>query len=69
MSKKIERQDITINANPAVTVLYARFIQMNLEELIEFGKETLKITDVTAEEFEHITNELMQKSMDLVVNS
>ena len=66
MEKK-DRQDVTINVNAAITVLYARFIQLNLEGLIEFGRETVKLTDEGAKEFEHITNELLEKSLKLAV--
>lgn len=61
--KKQDRQDVTINVNVAVCVLYARFIQLNLDGLIHFAKETVNLTDEGAKEFEHITNELLEKSL------
>jgi len=67
--KNQKRQDVTINVNAAVTVLYARFIQMNLEGLIQFGKETVNMTDKGAKEFEHITNELLEKSLKIAAPS
>ena len=67
--KNQNRQDVTINVNAAVTVVYARFIQMNLDGLIQFGKETLNMTDEGAKEFEHITNELLEKSLKVAVPS
>jgi len=62
----MERENITINVVPAVAVLYAKFIELNLDGLVEFGRENLHITDITAQEFANITKELFNKSLEKI---
>jgi len=64
-----ERQDVTINVNAAVAVLFAKFIELNIDGLIQFAKDSVNLTDAGVEEFKHITQELFDKSMAVAVPS
>ena len=61
------RQEVTIEVNAAVTVLFAKFVQLNIDGLIDFAKENVGMTDDGADEFKHIANELLEKSMKVAV--
>lgn len=65
--KNSKRQDVTINVDPAVTVLYSRFIEINIDGLIEIAQNTVGLTEKGAEEFLHITRELFIKSFAIAL--
>jgi len=64
-----ERQDVIINVNAAVTVLFAKFIELNFDGLTQLAKDSISLTDVGVEEFKHITQELFYKSLAVAVPS
>ena len=59
-----ERLDIVINVSPAILIVFAKLIQMNLDGLNEFAKKQLGLNPNGLKEIEHITNELENKGFE-----